>query len=250
MPLDWSAQQFRDALIRYVRRRVPAHEAEDVVQSVLLEAATSPQRPADPASARRWIWGIARNKVVDHHRRARREVHGEAHEMVSAAPDDVDDMLRWAAREMPRGEGVEETLRWLLREADGETLDEIARDAKVPAPTVRQRVSRLRRHFRARHALLLAGCGLLLGLLVWWATRDALPTPPRVLPAPEIATPEAPRDAALPAHATDASADAPDVTDVPPREDRPAPRDVTDDAPRRRRRLPPSEPFSGMSSGP
>lgn len=247
MPLDWSAQQFRDALLRYVSRRVPAPDAEDVVQSVLLEAATAAQRPDDPVSVRRWIWGIARHKVADHHRRACREVTDAPDAAPASAAQEVDDLLRWAARELPPGDDAPETLRWLLREADGETLDEIARDARVPATAVRQRVSRLRRHFRARHTLLLAASGLLLGLLAWWASRDEAPRPPRVLPSPDIASPHAPPDASLPAALPDVVTDAPDVV---VNEDVSAPRRAPPDGavrPRRPRR--PSEP-SGMSSGP
>jgi hypothetical protein len=60
-----------------------------------------------------------------------------------------------------------ETLGWLVREHNGEQLAEIAEEAGIPAPAVRQRVSRLRRLLRARwsHALaflLVAGsCGAL-----------------------------------------------------------------------------------------
>lgn len=241
MPLDWSAQQFRDALLRYVSRRVPAHDAEDVVQSVLLEAATAAQRPDDPVSVRRWIWGIARHKVADHHRRVRREAP-EAPTETPTAPE-VDDLLRWAARELPPGDDAPETLRWLLREADGETLDEIARDARVPATAVRQRVSRLRRHFRARHTLLLAATGLLLGLLGWWASRDEAPTPPRVLPSPDIAAPHAPPDASLPAALPDVVTDAPDAAVD---EDVTAPlRAPPDGAVRPRRTRRPSDIFGG-----
>ncbi|MFO0624889.1 MAG: sigma factor [Polyangiales bacterium] len=245
MPLDWSAQQFRDALLRYVSRRVPSHEAEDVVQSVLLEAATAAQRPDDPGSVRRWIWGIARHKIADHHRRARRE----APEVAAEAPagQDVDDLLRWATRELPARDDAHETLQWLLREADGETLDEIARDARVPATAVRQRVSRLRRHFRARHALLLAASGLLLGWLAWWASRADAPSAPRGFPSPDIAAPRVVPDASAPAALPDATTDAPDAR-APAPEDVPAPARV-DGAVRPARRPRARDSFGG-SSGP
>jgi hypothetical protein len=43
-----------------------------------------------------------------------------------------------------------ETMGWLAREAAGERLDELAREASLPAATVRQRVSRMRRWLRKR----------------------------------------------------------------------------------------------------
>ncbi len=65
---------------------------------------------------------------------------------------------------MPKTDAAQTTLRWLLREGDGESLDEIARDVDLPAPRVRQRVSRLRRHLHARW-LALGAAGLLLLLV-------------------------------------------------------------------------------------
>ena len=38
----------------------------------------------------------------------------------------------------------------MLREGEGEKLETIAAEANVPAPRVRQRVSRLRRYYKAR----------------------------------------------------------------------------------------------------
>ncbi len=44
----------------------------------------------------------------------------------------------------------EATLRWMVREADGDKLEAIAADEALPAERVRQRVSRLRRWMRGR----------------------------------------------------------------------------------------------------
>ncbi len=142
--------RFREALARMVRRRVPESDAEDIVQTAIAEAIVAGKRDEDPDALRRWVWGVARHKVVDHFRRRRR--------LADELPDVADettrydelDLLRWARRELPAGENAEETLRWMLREADGETLETIAEESNVPAPRVRKRVSRLREHFRAR----------------------------------------------------------------------------------------------------
>lgn len=50
----------------------------------------------------------------------------------------------------------QETLEWLVREHAGEQLQTIAAEAGLPAPAVRQRVSRLRRILRAQWAHALA----------------------------------------------------------------------------------------------
>ncbi|HEX2670822.1 MAG TPA: hypothetical protein VHM25_08120, partial [Polyangiaceae bacterium] len=74
------------------------------------------------------------------------------------------------------------TLHWLLREGDGETLDEIAREVELPAPRVRQRVSRLRRHLHARWlALGAAGLLSLLGLgTLFYRTMTKAETEPSI----------------------------------------------------------------------
>ena len=157
-----------------VRRRVPERDVEDVVQSTLVEALASQTRPEDPEAVRKWIWGIARNKVADYHRHAKRETL-EVPDSVPAPVSDrqaADDLLRWAMRELPKEKDSELTLEWLLREGDGDKLESIADSTKMPAPRVRQRVSRLRKHFRERWAAdlaALAALGIVTVLLVvWW----------------------------------------------------------------------------------
>jgi RNA polymerase sigma factor (sigma-70 family) len=201
--LDWSSTRFREALLAMARKRVPAHEVEDIVQSALTEAIGSPHRPAEPEAARKWIWGIARNKVADYHRRARREQLSafEAEEPAartglasssgagltsasggkgvmgasSTEGDGADghaerDLLRWATRALPQGKDAQETLAWLLREGEGEKLEDIAESAQVPAPRVRKRVSRLRAHLRehwAKEVAAMAALGILLGFVAY-----------------------------------------------------------------------------------
>lgn len=195
--------RFREALSRMVRRRVPESDAEDIVQAALAEAFASGRPADDPDGLRRWVWGVARHKVVDHFRRRRREsseLPDVADEREGTEYDELD-LLRWAKRELPAGENAEETLRWMLREADGETLETIAEESNVPAPRVRKRVSRLREYFRERWtgqaaALLALGVVLVVLALVAyrWRTGDDIakdlppPVPSQNAPTPhEIA---------------------------------------------------------------
>ena len=141
----------RSALQAMVRRRVPEAEVDDIVQAAFTEALSSETAPDDPDALRRWIFGVARNKVVDFHRRAKRTTPAEdAPEPVAeAAPHSDRDLLRWAERELPPGKDAPKTLEWMLREGAGEKLEAIAASEKIPAPTVRQRVHRLRQWMRS-----------------------------------------------------------------------------------------------------
>jgi DNA-directed RNA polymerase specialized sigma24 family protein len=167
--------RFRRALTQMVRRRVPESDAEDIVQSSLAEALASERAPADMDSLRRFVWGIARHKVADFYRRARRERLDVPEMEGPGAPHTEHDLLRWAARELPEGKDAEQTLDWMLREGEGEKLEAIAEAENVPAPRVRQRVSRLRRHLRERWAIevaALAAIGVVVALIVWEMSRQ------------------------------------------------------------------------------
>ena len=130
---------------------------DDIVQSVLADALASSRAPEEPDQIRRWVFGIARHKVADYFRRSGREgpTSTPLDETVPAdsAPLSARDLLRWAEQELPDGDHAESTLKWMMREAAGDKLESIAEEEQVPAPRVRQRVARLRRHFRERWAL-------------------------------------------------------------------------------------------------
>jgi RNA polymerase sigma factor (sigma-70 family) len=158
----------RRAVEAAVRRRVRGDEAEDVVQATFTDVLATPRLPEDDEEFRRFVFGVARNKVFDHFRRQKRdpETLEEADAEGGEQPLSARDILRWAEGELPDSES-QDTLQWMLREGDGEKLEHIARDARVPAPRVRKRVSRLRKLLRERWAaeLMLAGLLVVLGAL-------------------------------------------------------------------------------------
>lgn len=176
-----------------VRGRVPTDEAEDIVQTALTEALTAPALPGDAEDVRKFVWGIVRHKVVDFHRRGRREAPHEDVDIPESAPRHEDrDLLRWAERELPEGEEAVKTLDWMLREGDGEKLESIADDEKLPAPRVRQRVSRLRRHLKLRWALVAATLTALLVALGAYLYGRPKPQEARIVPEVPSAVPPAP----------------------------------------------------------
>jgi len=156
-----------------VRRRVPQCEVDDVVQGVLCDALAAANVPESPSDVPRWVMGIARHKVADFHRRARREIVSDA---VEAEPlsDPIEDrfLLRAVLADGERP-ATAETLRWVVREFSGEQLNDIAREAELPAEVVRQRVSRFRRRMRARW--LLAAAAALGAVALLLALREAPP---------------------------------------------------------------------------
>lgn len=208
-----------------VRRRVRGDEAEDVVQATLADVLSAATVPEAPEEFRRFVFGVARNKVFDHFRRQKRQTDGLNDDDALAAepPLSARDILRWAEGELPDSES-HSTLEWMLREGDGEKLEHIARDAKLPATRVRKRVSRLRKFLRERWAaeLMLVGLLLLLGGLgtLWWFARGRTPDD-FVEREPVRPMPSAPR-APLPSRPA-GSADAIPNSVAPPPSATPAP---------------------------
>ena len=156
----------RRAVEAAVKRRVRGDDAEDVVQAALADVLSAARVPEDAEEFRRFVFAVTRNKMFDHFRRRAREApEEEAHEpAASEAPLSARDILRWAEAKLPDSD-AQHTLEWMLREGDGEKLEQIARDANVPAPRVRQRVSRLRRFLREHWAAELVLGTLSLALL-------------------------------------------------------------------------------------
>jgi RNA polymerase sigma factor (sigma-70 family) len=165
------------ALSHFVRTRVPPSEVADIVQSTIADALDADASPEGDEDIARWVYGICRHKIVDWFRRMRREVPRDLEANEDAAPAEsvptsAMELMRWARKELPPGQENEQTLEWMLREGDGEKLETIAAEANVPAPRVRQRVSRLRRYYKAKWAEAIAVAALILiALAIGFALR-------------------------------------------------------------------------------
>lgn len=177
--------QLHRALRRMIATKMAAADAEDVLQATLTDAVAAAEAPESAHEIRKWVFGIARHKIADHHRKARRYELSESlpESEATSAPHSAEDLARWAEGELPAGKETEKTLEWMAREADGEKLETIACEENIPAPRVRQRVARLRRFFRERWAAQVAALGvfaLLVAAGIAWWRKEALE--PKLVP--------------------------------------------------------------------
>ena len=68
-PTDIIWNEHRTRLLTFVRRRVAsAHDAEDIVQDILLKAARNTDQLQSVESLQAWLYRIARNTITDHYR--------------------------------------------------------------------------------------------------------------------------------------------------------------------------------------
>jgi RNA polymerase sigma factor (sigma-70 family) len=196
------------ALGAHVRTRVPAADADDVVQSVLADALASDGAPEEAEALRKWLFGVARNKIADFYRRNRREQPSEVEdkEAPSSGRASAKDLLEWAEGELPPGSDAQRTFEWMLREGEGEKLESIAEAERVPAPRVRKRVSRMREHFRARWAAYvaaLAAAGIAAIIAFYIFRKKPVPEAqivpePKPVPTESIAAPPKPLPSTVP----------------------------------------------------
>lgn len=187
--------RLRRALVAFARRHVPERDAEDVVQTAIAAALESGSAPQDELGRRRWLFAIVRHKAMDWHRARRRDRLGDPPFEPSEEPDgDERALYEWAQRELPAGDDAARTFELMLREGDGEKLEHLALEANVPAARLRQRVSRLRRHFRHRWALAVGTLILLIAAgAALVARRSPVPVP---IAKEEIAPPSSEERAA------------------------------------------------------
>jgi DNA-directed RNA polymerase specialized sigma24 family protein len=175
---------------RFVQRRVPAVEVDDVVQTVLCDALAAAEVPEDDEQLRKWLFGITRHKVADFHRRGGRNEQVELPEDLEGpdAPHSAREWAQWAEKQTEGKPDEQRTLDWMAREGAGEKLAHIAEDEDLPAPQVRQRVSRMRRIMRQRWAMELAAVAavLIVALIAWRLLREPQPTAEDLTPVPEV----------------------------------------------------------------
>jgi RNA polymerase sigma-70 factor (ECF subfamily) len=153
-----------------VRRVVPPHEVDDVVQAALCDALRAARAPEERTELSRWLITIAKRRAADLHRARWRMVPLED-DAGDARGLSVEwrDAVRRVVDEAERDEGTQRALELSLREAEGESYAELAQAEHTTEVAMRQRLSRFRRGMAARW-LAVAALGLALG----WGGRAIL----------------------------------------------------------------------------
>ncbi|WP_350275492.1 sigma-70 family RNA polymerase sigma factor [Kribbella sp. HUAS MG21] len=141
-------------LVRFAQRRVPAPQAEDIVAETFLVAwRRTDELPIGLADARPWLFGIARNVILNSHRGARRQL-AVAVRLAETAPSALDDDAELVARQ------VDLTRAWgrltavhqealALSVLDDLTAPQAAAVLGISPVAFRLRLSRARRALRA-----------------------------------------------------------------------------------------------------
>ena len=142
-------------LLRYLRRAVGhADTARDLTQDVFVRVARSDGLPATDDERRAWIFRIARNLAIDHHRRHEvqqtRAAGRAAHEAMRDAGRPAAQDTSVAVNEALASLDALDRDVFLLREAAGLSYAEIASACDLTVGAVRSRIHRARLELRER----------------------------------------------------------------------------------------------------
>ena len=138
-------------LFRYFCRAVGrAETARDLTQEVFLRVSRTPVREAANGDVSGWLFRIARNLALDHHRARQR--HPEPLEIVveptRSASQDIDLAVKDALASLPE---IDRDV-FLMREVAGLGYEEIAIACELTPDAVRNRIHRTRLQLRAQLA--------------------------------------------------------------------------------------------------
>jgi RNA polymerase sigma-70 factor (ECF subfamily) len=139
---------YHHRLFRYFCRAVGHPEtARDLTQDVFVRVSRTAVPSADEGGVRSWLFRIARNVALDHHRARQR--HPEpaplVHDAGRTAPQDVGAAVNEALASLP---DVDRDV-FLMREVAGLGYDEIAGVCGLSPDAVRSRIHRTRLQLRA-----------------------------------------------------------------------------------------------------
>lgn len=144
----FAAHQHR--LFKYFCRAVGPDTARDLTQDVFLRVSRANIPVAGDGEIRAWLFHIARNLALDHHRKRLRqpEPSALAEEGARLASQDVDLAVNEALAALP---DLDRDV-FLMREVVGLGYDEIARACGLTPDAVRSRIHRARLRLREQLA--------------------------------------------------------------------------------------------------
>lgn len=133
-------------LFRYLCRAVgQAETARDLTQDVFVRVTRAAVPAINDAEARAWLFSIARNLALDHHRRQRQErANPPAPTGVSAPSQAAGAIVNQALAALP---DLDRDV-FLMREIGGLSYDEVATACSLTPDAVRSRLHRARLQLR------------------------------------------------------------------------------------------------------
>src|SRR5688572_18354612 len=138
-------------LFRYFCRAVGrAETARDLTQEVFLRVSRTPIRDDPAGDLSGWLFRIARNLALDHHRTRQRHAEPLAlvDDPIRAASQDTDLAVKEALASLPE---IDRDV-FLMREVAGLGYEEIATACDLTPDAVRSRIHRTRLQLRAQLA--------------------------------------------------------------------------------------------------
>ena len=134
-------------LFRYFCRAVGrAETARDLTQEVFLRVSRTPIPAAGDGDLRAWLFRIARNLAIDHHRNSLR--HPEPTMLVGEPTRSPSQDVNLAVNEALASLSALDRDVFLMREVAGLSYEEIAQACELTADAVRSRIHRTRLQLR------------------------------------------------------------------------------------------------------
>lgn len=144
-------ENFSDAVWRFARSRVASDaDADDVVQDVFVKVLSRSDQLRDDERIAGWIFRIASNAVVDHHRSSRVLPQRASHQPVDPPSLEIDQFALLAQCVRPFVEALDPTYRdaLIMTEFEGLTQAEAAERAGISLSGMKSRVQRGRERLR------------------------------------------------------------------------------------------------------
>jgi len=155
------SQRFVDGVRRFIGKRVPSSDIDDVVQDVFVRVSQSLNQLRERERAETWILAIARKTIADFYRKRERRLPAALGEEGPEPPDESapqpENLSRYAGEHdvheevlswlRPMADEIAEPYRTALIKADFEKVSQrkLARELRLSESGLKSRVQRARR---------------------------------------------------------------------------------------------------------